>query len=99
MLEEVVARLRAGDDFQRDALGGIEPDLEAGLELFLAEIGGAEDEGVGETTLLADAETTVGEQVLNLGDGAAGFEAEIADDDVGFVEQDARCLLYTSRCV
>ncbi len=90
LLEEMIAGLRAGDDFERDALGGIEADLEAGLELFLAEIGGAQHEGVGEAAFLADAQAAVRQQVLDLRDRAAGLEAEVADDDVGFVQQHAR---------
>ena len=47
-------------------------------------------ERVGQAAFLSDAEAAIGQQVLDFRHRAAGFKTEIADDDVGFVEQDAR---------
>jgi hypothetical protein len=87
--EGAVDAAGAAEDFEGDALVEVEADFEAGLEFFLGEEGGAEDDGGVAGGFGAEAESVIGEDLVDGDDGAVGVEAEVLDDGEGFVAEDA----------
>jgi hypothetical protein len=94
--EGAVGSVRLAEDFEGDALGGVEAEFEAGFEFFLGQEGGALDDHGQDAGVMTETEAPIGEDVVESGDGTAVIEAERADDGEGFIAEDALAYLEGS---
>lgn len=87
--QDALDAFAGADDFQGDALVGVEPHFHARLELFLGEEGGAEQDGAEQAGFLADAQASARQQLVNAHNRSVAVEAETLHDGEGLVEQNA----------
>ena len=93
VVEVMIARLRAGEQFERDPVIRIHPHFVAGFQRRLRQLRGALQDERLHPVLGADAEAIGAEHFGDLRHRPRGFKTEIADNDVGFVDQHARPFL------
>ncbi len=89
----MVARLRAGEQLERDAIICIDPHVVARLQGRLRQLRRTLQDERLRAMLRADAQPVIRQHLCDLGHGAGLLETEIAHDDVGFVDQNPRSLL------
>ena len=92
-VEVMIARLRAREHFDRDPVVRVDAHVVARFQLLLGELRRALQDERLRPVLRADAQSIWTEDFGDLGHRPGGFETEIADDHVGFVDQNARSLL------
>ncbi len=92
-VEVMITRLRAREQLERDPIIRIHPDVVARFQRRLGELRGALQDQRLRPVFRADAQSIRAEDFGDLGHRPGGFETEIADNHVGFVDQNARSLL------
>ena len=98
-VEVMFVRLRAREHFERHPVIRIHPDFVACFQGRLRELRGALQDQRLRPVLRADAQSILAEDFGDLGHRPGGFKTEIADDHVGFVDQDARSLLQLRELI
>ena len=92
-VEVMIMRLRAREQFDRDPVIRIHPHVVARFQRRLGELRGALQDERLRPVFRADAQSIRAEDFCHLGHRPGGFKTKIADNHVGFVDQDARSLL------
>ncbi len=93
VVEVMFAGLRMGKHLQGDPVIRIDPNFVAGFELALHQLGGALENQRLQSMFRADPEAVGPEDLCDFRDRSGGFETEVAHDDIGFVDQNARPFL------